>query len=149
MPLGEQIRDDMRSVHDKFHEFSMWRGWWWPEELHARYSLTSVLRRGTQEVGMAHGSGTARMAVAWRRNATGEDNTSARDQRWWKEVARIEAWTLVRLSSAVAVTYSKLLQQHVPRFDDAVVAQRKEGMQWCGEWEKETTSPGRSDMGRW
>jgi hypothetical protein len=24
MPLGEQIRDDMRSVHDKFQEFSMY-----------------------------------------------------------------------------------------------------------------------------
>jgi hypothetical protein len=23
MPLGEMVRDDMRSVHDKFHEFSM------------------------------------------------------------------------------------------------------------------------------
>ncbi len=23
MPLGEQIRHDMRSVHDKIHEFSM------------------------------------------------------------------------------------------------------------------------------
>jgi hypothetical protein len=25
MPLGERIMDDMRSVHDKFHEFSMYR----------------------------------------------------------------------------------------------------------------------------